>query len=244
MAADERSILRELDSVAAHRAARARDPALAARVHALKEYQQRRFARTHADLLADPRYAAAARFFLEDLYGPQDFAERDAQFARIVPALVRLFPQDIVETVQLLAALHALTESLDSDMAQHLPDQGLAREAYVRAWQRTARATDRERQLALVLTLGRQLDGYTRRLMLRQSLKVMRGPAKAAGLGALQAFLERGFDTFGAMRGAEDFLARIEAREARLMQRLFAADAVTAATGAATGVADVIGELP
>ena len=67
MAADERSILRELDSVAAHRAARARDPALAARVHALKEYQQRRFARTHADLLADPRYAAAARFFLEDL---------------------------------------------------------------------------------------------------------------------------------------------------------------------------------
>ena len=121
MAADQDSILRELGRVEAERQARQRDPRLAARVLALKRYQQARFARTHADLLADARYGPAARFFLEDLYGPQDFAERDAQFARIVPALVRMFPQEIVETVQSLVAQQRALAALLRDHAQRMP---------------------------------------------------------------------------------------------------------------------------
>jgi len=50
-----------------------------------------------------PRYGPAAHFFLEELYGPRDFADRDTQFARVVPALVRLFPREIVATVAILA---------------------------------------------------------------------------------------------------------------------------------------------
>jgi hypothetical protein len=41
----------------------------------------------------------------------------------------------------------------------------------------------------------------------------MRGPARSAGLAALQSFLESGFDTFRGMRGAGEFLSTI-AREA------------------------------
>ncbi|MBQ0932729.1 hypothetical protein KAK07_24080 [Ideonella sp. 4Y16] len=244
MAADQDSILRELGRVEAERQARLHDPALAGRVVALKRYQQARFACTHADLLADARYGPAARFFLEDLYGPQDFADRDAQFARIVPALVRLFPQEIVETVQSLVALHALTESLDSRMARALPSDAPDRRAYVQAWQQVGAAEERRQQLARVLDLGAQLDRYTRRPLLRQSLRLMRGPARSAGLGALQQFLERGFDTFAAMRGAQDFLARVQQREGALMNRLFAPDAVAVATAADAGVAEVIGQLP
>src|SRR6058998_1604614 len=100
------------------------DPAgsrqLDARVRLLKAYQQRRFARTYADLLATARYGAASRFFLEELYGPTDFDERDAQFVRVVPALVRLFSHEIIATVSTLAQLHALSETLDSTMAQLL----------------------------------------------------------------------------------------------------------------------------
>jgi len=244
MAADQDSILRELGRVEAERLARQQDPVLARRVLALKRYQQARFARTHADLLADTRFGPAARFFLEDLYGPQDFAERDAQFARIVPALVRMFPQEIVETVQSLVALHALTETLDGRMALALSSDEPDRASYVRAWQQVGSRADRGQQLAEVLELGAQLDRYTRRPLLRHSLKLMRGPARAAGLGALQQFLERGFDTFAAMRGAQDFLARVQQRESALMERLYAPDAVAAATAAPASVAEVIGQLP
>lgn len=233
-------ILACLQQVQAERSARAGDAAWSARVLAIKSYQHDRFARSHADLLAHPRYGDAARFFLDDLYGPQDFAERDAQFARIVPALVRLFPADIVATVESLAALHALSESLDSAMGHAVGEVPVSAAAYTAAWQAVGRPEDRERQVALVLALGRQLDRYTRNRLLRHSLRLMRGPARGAGLGALQAFLERGFDTFGGMRGAEEFLALVEGRERALMQALFAPGAVARATSGQ----GVLGQLP
>ena len=211
---------------------------------AVKTYQQRRFERTHADLLQDARHGPAARFFLDDLYGPQDFAERDAQFVRVVPSLVRLFPHDMVETVQQLATLHALTEELDTDLATRLPGLPPAAVGYVQAWQATGRRADRLRQIALVLSIGQQLDRATRNRLLRQTLKLMRTPARAAGLSALQAFLERGFDTFAAMRGAQDFLALIEQRERALVDRLFEPGALADVAVGGAGVADAIGQLP
>ena len=172
-------------------------------------------------MLTDPRYAGAARFFLEDLYGPADFSDRDAQFARIVPALVRLFPQEIVETVADLAALHALSEQLDTAMARAAQQSPLDADEYADAWRAVGQAPGRERQIQLMMAVGRALDRYTRSLLLRQSLRVMRRPAKAAGLGALQQFLERGFDTFRAMRGADAFLSLIAERERNLTRMLF-----------------------
>src|SRR5512137_1032662 len=100
MNADGIAILAHLNTVAAERERRRADPALDARVRAVKHYQHARFAKTYTDLLAQPRFTRAAQFFLDDLYGPRDFTERDTQFARIVPGLVRLFPHEIVATVR------------------------------------------------------------------------------------------------------------------------------------------------
>jgi hypothetical protein len=238
-AASADRILSHLEQVQRERASRQAAPGWGARVVRLKAYQQARFARTHADLLADRRYAAAAQFFLDDLYGPQDFGERDAQFVRIVPALVRLFPAEVVATVGALAELHALTESLDSDMARHLSVGDVTASGYRAAWQATGRRPEREHQIDLVLGLGRQLDQFTRSRLLRQSLRMMRGPARAAGLAALQAFLERGFDTFGAMGGASEFLARVQDRERALLQALFERPVTEA-----TNPSSPLGQLP
>lgn len=236
-------ILQSLAAVDAQRQRRAADPGLAASVVALKAYQQARFERTHADLFDHPRYGRATRFFVDELYGPQDFAQRDAQFSRIVPALVRLFPDDIVETVAALAAVHALSERLDSTMAGQLHGAAPSRASYVQAWQATGEPAGRLQQLALVMRIGQSLDRHTRSLVLRTSLKAMRGPARAAGLGALQAFLEAGFVAFGAMRGAREFLATIQARETALVERLFEPGAVAAATGSLASD-DPLAQLP
>lgn len=238
MTADAQAILEQLALVERERTARTADTALGESVQGLKSYQQRRFARTYADLLASARYAAAARFFLDELYGPKDFSQRDAQFARVVPALVRLFPQELVETVALLARLHALSESLDSEMGRHLVGRTLERATYAQAWQHTGRPDAREEQIRLTLAVGRDLDRLTRKPLLRTGLHLMRGPARAAGLPALQQFLETGFDTFKAMGGAEDFLSTVGERERALATALFAARAdVTSETGA-------LGQLP
>lgn len=218
------AILTQLSLVEAERAERAADAALAARVVAIKDYQQRRFEHVYADLLADARYAGAARFFLDELYGPTDFTQRDAQFARIVPALVRLFPSDVVDTVLTLAKLHALSERLDSAMARNLAAPSVDAAVYALAWQRCGEPALRETQIDLLLRVGAELDRLTHNALLRSSLRLMRGPARAAGLGALQSFLESGFDTFRAMRGAEAFLNEIGRRERALAAALFAVD--------------------
>lgn len=242
MSVTAEAILANLKVVAEERAIRAADSALEAKVSALKEFQQRRFSHTYADLLSTDRYGAAARFFLEELYGPNDFSRRDTQFARVVPALVRLFPGEVVKTVATLAQLHALSERLDSAMATHLDDTQVDARKYIRAWQATARADDRDSQIALTLEVASRLDQFTRKPFMRNSLRLMRGPARAAGLAELQSFLESGFDTFRAMRGAREFIDTVEVRERALASSLFQAAGAKTEAGSAT--ARALANLP
>ena len=223
MSASAAAIAAHLRVVDAERQRRIGSPALLARVTQLKAFQQRRFSYTYADLLASARYGPAARYFLAELYGPGDFTSRDAQFARVAPAIARLFPDQVAETVAILAKLHALSETLDTDTAMHLPDGPVAPLDYVRAWQGAGRAPDRERQIELTLRIAAQLDRITRMPMLRNALRLMRRPARAAGLSELQRSLETGFDVFRDMKGAQEFIDLIGARERALAALLFAA---------------------
>ena len=207
------------------------DPALQIALTQVKRVQARRFAGTYADLLAKGPYAAAARFFLDELYSDKDYAERDAQFARIAGAIERLFPAQVAETAVALAELHALSEELDQAMAViWLEQERNGRsdaQRYVASWRKLGRRAHRERQLTVVLGIGRQMAQLTRTPGLRMMLKMMRRPAVAAGLGSLQRFLEIGFDTFTTMArsgGAEKFLEIIEAREAALIEKWFDSD--------------------
>ena len=239
MSSDADKILSELAAVDAERRRRAADVTLARRVIALKAYQQLRFSHSYADLLASERYAPAARFFLDELYGPNDFTRRDAQFARVVPALVRLFPREIVQTVATLSRLHALSESLDSEMALRLPSAAaLDAESYAAAWRATGRPDARERQIVLTLDVASALDALTRKVLIRNSLRLMRGPARAAGLSELQVFLEAGFDTFRAMRGAGEFIRMVDEREHTLARLLFDDGVAASASGLLPRAAD------
>lgn len=198
----------------------------AAAVQAIKALQSRRFRGTYADLLANPRFAPATQFFLQELYGNGDYQARDTQFARIAGTLQTLFPQAVVNTAVALAQLHALTEQLDHAMAQAWPQTaGDEVQRYVAAWRSVGQAEARREQLTQVIRMGHDLAQLTRKPGLRTMLRMMRGPAQAAGMDALQRFLEAGFDTFGALsrnRGAlEEFLSTIEARETALLDTLF-----------------------
>ena len=234
MSVERDAVLASLQAVAAERRHRSEAPALDAKVVALKAFQQRRFSRTYADLLLTDRYGPAARFFLAELYGPADFTRRDAQFARVVSGLVRLFPKDLVDTVAKVAELHALSETLDTDMGRLLAGPDIADVDYVRAWQRVGRAADRRRQIDLTLEVAARLDRVTRMPLLRNALYLMRAPARSAGVSELQRFLETGFETFRAMKGASEFIATVQSREQAFADAVFAADAVNADRGSFT----------
>jgi len=201
-----------------------REPGLIAAKAAVKQLQSLRFRATYADFLRSPTHGAAARFFLEELYGKTDFTERDTQFGRIAGAIERLFPAAVGELAVDLSEIHALSERLDHEMAQHwmsFESESSDAERYVRSWRATAQLKQRDRQLAVVLHIGREMQRLTRIKSLQIGLKMMRKPAHLAGLSALQQLLEQGFAAFAAMGNAETFLTAIESRESVWMAGLF-----------------------
>lgn len=236
MDASAQQIHDALETVARLRQQHRADPPLGRASAEIKRFQARRFQATYSDLLHSHRYKTAASFFLQELYSDKDYAERDQQFARIAGTIAKLFPQPVVNTAAALAEVHALTEELDDLMAREwLADTAAASHdsecaRYIRCWRRVGDIAARRRQLEVVLHLGQELDRLTRMFGLRTLLKMMRGPAAAAGLNSLQHFLETGFDAFANMRGAGEFLKLIKDRETAWIHSLFEDDAVTCET--------------
>lgn len=225
------SISESLVVVEQLRQARCSSAPLQQRTAWLRTWQSARFRLTYSDILQDPHMGQAARFFLTELYSDQEFARRDAQFARIAGTLERIFPDSVVKTATLLAQLHALSETLDACMARawlqsapvanDLPfGEASSLNTYRMIWQSLLAypgyVSARQEQLSTTQELGLQLQRHTRVPGLRFMLKMMRGPATAAGLHDLQRFLESGFDTFGQLGQANKvplFLQTVLKRE-------------------------------
>ena len=215
-------------------------------VKAIKQLQAQRFRGTYADFLAHPSYGPATRFFLDELYGVHHFAQRDDQFARIAGALERLFPAAVAQLAVDLAETHALTETLDHALASHwlsLDAQLTASDRYSQSWRLTGERPARARQLAVVQHMGLELQRLTRMKPLRLALRMMRNPARAAGLDALQHFLESGFDAFSALGDAREFLETIRQRESRWIDVLFDAPAVACNQALASELARADGRM-
>ena len=225
-----------LQTVATLRQRRNADPSLAWASKEVKRLQAQRFQATYADLLLNPRYKRAAAFFLQELYGDKDYAERDQQFGRIANTIAKLFPEAVVDTAATLAEVHALTETLDDEMARNwILDQSTTLQSgdltrYINCWRRQTDTTTRHRQLDAVMKLGKELDRLTQLRGLRTLLKMMRRPATIAGLSSLQQFLETGFDAFTEMRGSDEFLAIIKERESHWIEALYNDEPVTCET--------------
>ena len=194
------------------------------RVATLKHWQTARLGRTYADLSANPRYRAATAYFVEDLYGPKDFSSRDAALLKIVPMMVRILPEKAVETAALSIEVEALSEELDHRLAASLSGAEIGESSYAKAYRESATPAERRRQIQLIVDVGHRLEGLVRWPFVLRTLKLMRAPARLAGLGDLQDFLERGFHAFEAMGGAEEFLGIIERRETAILERLFSGD--------------------
>ena len=195
-------------------ASRVADTSLARDLDRLADWQSRRLGATYVDLCAQPRYAGAIAFFRSDLYGSADYARRDADVARVVPLLVAMLPERVIATIADAMEVNVLSHELDRRLLGHLADREHFRvRDYCAAYRAADEFAARERQIAFIGTIGRALDGFVRKPLIRAALAMMRGPAHLAGFGVLHDFLERGFTAFHRMNGADEFLATILARE-------------------------------
>ena len=194
----------------------------------LRRWQAQRLREGFARFLADPARRPAAEFFLTDVYGDHDFSRRDADIARVLPAMQRLLPGALLETVADAIELGALTQALDLRMAQRLQRLAPRRRAldmalYGEAYRACGLPRLRARQIALIAEVGNGLAQALRMPGVAMLLRLSRVPARAAGLSELQGFLERGFEAFAALGDASRFVEEIRREETAFSRRLFAA---------------------
>ena len=195
----------------------------------LRRWQAARLKTSFRHFLHDAQRAPAAEFFLSDVYGDRDFTRRDADIARVVPMMRKLLPKTLLATVADAIELGTITHALDLDMAEALESLAPRRRRlddalYGEAYREVGQETLRRRQIALIGRVGR---GFGKALQMRgvaALLAFSRGPAKLAGLGELQGFLERGYAAFESLDDAASFVDEIERDEGEVSRRLFAGE--------------------
>ena len=202
-----------------------RDADYQLRLKAVKTWQQQRLRRTYADLAADTRYAPAIAFFLDELYGLKDSTVRDHDLARMYPTMKRLLPKFAFDAVDKALELDVLAEEFDQALADEMGSQAVTEASYLKAFRAVGRREDRLRQIDLMQAVGEGLDRMVKKPLIFSTLKMLRGPAKVAGLGEMQQFLEAGFTAFRHMNGADYFLSTIASREAQLIERIMRGEA-------------------
>lgn len=195
----------------------------------LRRWQAARLKASFRHFMHDPQRAPAAEFFLSDVYGDRDFTRRNADIARVVPMMRRLLPKKLLGTVADAIELGVVTQTLDLGMAEALESlaprrRRLDEALYGEAYRRVGQEKQRQRQIALIGRVGR---GFGKALQIpgvAALLAFSRGPAKLAGLGELQGFLERGYAAFESLGDAAAFVDEIERDEREVSRRLFAGE--------------------
>jgi hypothetical protein len=198
-------------------------PEFAARLHDVRTWQATRLARTYDDFRVDRRYARAIEFFLTDLAGPQNFTRRDRDLTFAWPRLQRTLPRPAAEVLARAIEFEVLTAELDHAIVAQLPPGPLTDATYAAAYRAVGSREARTRQIELIVGMGRALDGMVSLPGIGLVLRLAHIPAHAAGFGALQDFLERGFSAFREVHGTERLLDAIRDRERRLMDTLLRA---------------------
>jgi hypothetical protein len=195
----------------------------------LRRWQAERLEASFDRFLRDPQRRPAAQFFLSDVYNDRDFSRRDADIARVLPMMQRLLPGALLGTLADAIELGLLTHAFDLRLAQMLEEYEAGRfeldaALYARVYRASGLPRLRRHQIDLIARVGLGLGRALRMPGVATLLKLSRAPAKAAGVGDLQGFLERGFAAFATLGDVRGFIVEIEADERAVSNRLFTGD--------------------
>jgi hypothetical protein len=194
----------------------------------LQSFQLARIAKSYEDLIASEGYAEGVNFFLSELYGGLDFRKRDQDMGKVMPVMIRFLTDKVLMTMSEAFELQAISLAFDMDMADWMHTRSVTEldmESYCAVYRACSEREGRERQIHLIRKLGYDLDRLVHKPMVNVLVRLLRGPAHAAGFGALQEFLETGLSSFRALPDAGYFVETIYDREWQAMCGMFAGEA-------------------
>ena len=198
-----------------------------AELEIVQGWQRQRLAQSYHQLISQERYRAAGEFFLDELYGGLNFRQRDQQMERGLPVMVRMLRNDMLRVLAEAFELQSMSLKFDIDMTKAMQEFGwdeLNTARYGEIYRHVGRSSGREKQVNLIRRLGLELNELVHHRLVLLLIRTVRGPARAAGFGLLQTFLEQGLTAFRIMGDGTGFIETIWQKETDIKNRLMAGD--------------------
>jgi hypothetical protein len=201
------------------------DPGLAM----LRSWQSQRLLKTHKDLFESRRFGPACRFFLNEVYAPKDFSQRNDDIEYLYEMMSSVLPNFLLKLVNNAIKLNNLTDDLDNQLLAILTNElgvtdHITPEQYTEAYRINDNYDQRVEQIELIVEIGHEVDISTRIPLVGMTLRLARGPAYRAGWANVHDFLQKGYTAFKKMGRAKAFLATIKQRELDLLDRIYAGE--------------------
>jgi hypothetical protein len=194
---------------------------------ALQSWQCKRLIATYKTFLSNKKFNSAMTFFIDELYGPKDFSQRDDDIARIVPKMSKILPEKALRSLEKAIHLNSLSLELDYTLITQLKGNScIDSQRYADAYRNSNNLMEREQQIDFIAALGNDLAEVTNIIGISMLLKMSRKPAQLAGFLSLHEFLENGFNAFKKIGKVEDFINPIVEIERDIMHKLFEGIAV------------------
>jgi hypothetical protein len=189
-------------------------------IRAVQAWQCKRLLVSHQEMYQQKRFKPAVEFFINELYGPNDFSQRDQDIARIVPKMSKFLPEKALQSLASALHLNTLSFELDFDLAKQLVGVDISRDSYAKAYVNCDNLSTRQQQIDYIRTLGNDLADVVKMKGISSLLFISRKPAKMAGVLALHEFLDKGFKSFKNLGNVEDFITPVVNKEHEIMQQL------------------------
>lgn len=216
-------------------------------IQGVQAWQTLRMQSTHQAHMSNPDTAPALAFFVEQIYGPKDFSQRDADIKRVVPKMHKYMPSKALFSLESALRLHALSYELDYVLALELkkhvtaanrqfvtPNQTDAnkriiinQQTYAAAFVSGHNGHLRQEQISLLEELGNNLSDAVAIKGVAMMLALSKHPARMKGLQTLHLFLQDGYKAFKKIPNSQTFMREIISKEAHLVALLFTKEECT-----------------
>lgn len=204
-----------------------RQPALAACLEAVQSWQRKRMEKTHLELFTQPNHHKIAAYFLDRLYGGDEFETLARQLERIIPKakkIERIVPDTALETGNFGISLAVLAVALDEEVAKYLMEHKLdiTDDNMADTYRALNQQDKRKEQMELLTLLCYRIDKYVHSFMLKKAFDMSKGTAYKHNFHALYDFLAEGFNAMKPIKSMKAFVEPFCADEQTIIEQVHA----------------------
>lgn len=205
------------------------DTQLANKLIEVQAWQRARLERTHQTLFKVPKNKPMADYFLNQLYGGDEFKTLAEQLARILPKatkLERLAKESALETASMIIKALVVAIELDLHMAAWLLDEDLlVNETNMLTAYRAVNESDKRReQIDNLKELCYRTDKYLNSFILRKGFGFAKSAAYRHNFQPLYDFIGAGFNAMKPLDSVSKFIEPFCTRELAIIEQIYTKD--------------------